>query len=236
MFKIYNQSSEDMSDVPDNSVDIVISSPPYNIDTPYDEENRDSRAFEEFKKFLNQVISEVFRVLKPEGLFFNESADTVYSNGKLIALSDLIQKLCLDAGFSLEERYINFLQSEKGIVLTDKEHSWTNDYYSEEDSHSNCHQWLLMKKGPSDFDPNKGKIFYVNYPSSEEGHPCPFSYEHVKIFLEITKFQPGMTVLEPFMGIARLGEEVLKRKGEYIGFELAKKHFATAKARLEKVS
>ena len=235
MYKIYNQSSEDMAQVESNSIDIVIFAPPYNIDTPYDSENRDYRAFAEFKTFLCKVIVESYRVLKTGGVFINESADTVYSKGKLIALSDLIQKLCLDAGFKLRNRHINFLQSENGVVLTDKEHNWTQDYYSEEDSHSNCHQWLVFKKGETKFDSLTGRIFYMNYPSDEEGHPCPFSYEQVNIFLEIADFKSGVTVLEPFMGTARLGEEVLKRGGNYVGYELAKKHFETARKKLESI-
>jgi DNA modification methylase len=235
-FNIYNSTSEDMSILPDGSVDIVIFAPPYNIDTPYDENHSDNKSFENFKSFLSKVIKESYRVMKPGGFFLNESADSVYSGEKFIALSDLIQKICLDTGLSIKSRHINFLQSEDGCVLTDKEHSWSPDYYSEEDAHSNCHQWLIFKKENVDFEYSKGKIFYVNYPASEEGHPCPFSYEHVKIFLELTGFKKGMTVLETFMGTARLGEEVLKQEGNYIGFEIALKHFNTAQTRLNEIS
>lgn len=236
-YKIFNQTSEDMSVVPDNSVDIIVFAPPYNIDTPYsEEEDYDYKSFEDFKSLLNGVIKESFRVLKPDGLFLNESADTIYSKGKLIALSGLIQKLCLDNGFKIKERHINFLQSENGVELTDKEHNWSKDYYSEEDSHSNCHQWFIMSKDENTiFDAEKGKIFYVDYPASEEGHPCPFSKEHVDMFLKLLNFESGKTVLETFMGTGRMGEEVVKRGGDYIGFELEKKHFDFAKERLDKI-
>jgi DNA modification methylase len=234
-FEIYNSSSEDMRAVPDNCVDIVIFAPPYNINTPYDEDNSDSKNFIIFKKLLESVIKESFRVLKPGGVFLNESADSVYSQNKLIALSDLIQKICLDSGFNIQHRHINFLQSKSGVVLKDLEHNWSDDYFSNEESHSNCHQWTLFRKKKVKFNSNSGKIFYVNYPAMEEGHPCPFSFEHVKIFLKLAGFKKGMTVVEPFMGTARLGEEVVKRQGKYIGFELSKKHFETAKKRLESI-
>lgn len=232
-YKIFNSTSEDMSAIPDSSVDVAIFAPPYNIDTPYDNDHSDHKPFEEFKSLLNGVIKECCRVLKPGGVFINESADTIYSKNKFIALSDLIQKLCLDTGLSLQARHINFIQSQNGMVLTDKEHHWTSEYYSEEDSHSNCHQWLMFRKGEVQFNPGTGKIFYVNYPADEEGHPCPFSYEHINIFLEMSGFQEGMSLVEPFMGTGRMGEEVLRRGGNYFGYEIAEKHFKTAQNRLE---
>jgi DNA modification methylase len=230
-YSIYNASSENMSAVADNSVDSIVFAPPYNINTPYsDQEKYDHKSFEEYRDMLSRIIRECFRVLKPTGLFINESADTIYSDGKLIALSGLIQKLCLDAGFKIKERHINFLQSEAGVELVDREHNWSKvDYYSEDNAHSNCHQWIVMAKDPSTtFEGDKGKIFYINYPSDEEGHPCPFSPEHVRIFLDLLKFAKGMTVLESFMGTARLGVEVVSRGGNYVGYELEKKHFETA--------
>jgi DNA modification methylase len=235
LFKIYNHTSENMSETADSSVDIVIFAPPYNINTPYNSEVDDSKKFNDFKNFLSRVIAESARVLKPGGIFFCEAADSVYFDKKFVALSDLIQKIATGKGLSVWRRDINFLQSESGLVLTDKEHNWSTDYYSTEDAHSNCHQWLTFKKGPCNFDSKPGRVYYVNYPNDEEGHPCPFSYEHIQIFLEITGFEKNMTLLEPFMGIARMGEEVIKRGGKYIGYELAKKYFDTARKRLENI-
>lgn len=226
-----------MSEVNDKSIDVVIFAPPYNIDTPYDtRENYDFKPFDHFKKLLETIIKECFRVLKDGGVFINESADTIYSGGKMIALSGLIQKICLENGLQLHSRHINFMHSKKGIELTDKEHAWTPDYYTEEDAHSVCHQWLVFKKENTDFDANAGKIFYVDYPSDEEGHPCPFSPEHLDIFLGLADFNREMTLLEPFMGTARMGVEVVKRGGNYIGYELAEKHFQTAKEKFEKLN
>ncbi|HEU0080881.1 MAG TPA: DNA methyltransferase [Candidatus Paceibacterota bacterium] len=234
-FKIYNQSSEDMSKVSDNSVDIVIFAPPYNINTPYDIQNPDSKPFDEFKNFLSAVIRESARVLKEGGIFLNESADTVWSGDRLIALSGLIQRLCLDNGLEIQARHINFLQSKDGVELTDREHAWSEkEYYSKESSHSNCHQWLIFRKGKCDFDFEAGRIYYLNYPSDEEGHPCPFSPQHVQTFLRMTEFKAGMTLLETFMGTSRMGEEVIRRGGSYIGYELAKKHYLYAEKRLNR--
>lgn len=226
-----------MTEIADSSVDIVVFAPPYNIDTHYsDTKNYDYKSFEEYKVMMNRIIAECFRVLRPDGVFLNESADTIYSKGKLIALSGLIQKMCIDNGFTLRERHINFLQSDNGVELLDKEHNWSKDYFSTEDSHSNCHQWFLMSKNPSTkFDAAAGKIFYVNYPANEEGHPCPFSSEHIRIFLDLVSFRAGATVLEPFMGTSRMGREVIKRGGKYIGYELESTHFKTAQGYLSTV-
>jgi tRNA G10 N-methylase Trm11 len=217
-----------MSEVKDESVDIIIFAPPYNISTPYgDCNNTDSKSFEDYEMMIEKVVCECVRVLMKDGICLVEAADSVYFQNKFIALSGLIQKKFLDAGLRIQERHINFLQSNNGIELTDLEHNWSKKhYYSSDEAHSNCHQWIVLSKNPNTiFRTDRGKIFYINYPSNEEGHPCPFSFDHVRIFLELTRFKQGNTLLEPFMGTGRLGREVKARSGHYIGYELEKVHF-----------
>jgi len=93
----------------------------------------------------------------------------------------------------------------------------------------------MSKDQDVQFDLKAGKIFYINYPSNEECHPCPFSQEQIDTFLELLNFKKGDTLLEPFMGTGRLAEEALKRGGDYYGFELEKKHFDFAQERLNHV-
>jgi len=52
-----------MDDLPDNSVHLMVTSPPYNIGKEYDGD----RTLESYRKFLKQVWSEVQRVLVPGG-------------------------------------------------------------------------------------------------------------------------------------------------------------------------
>lgn len=100
-------------------------------------------------------------------------------------------------------------------------------------AHSNCHQWLIFSKSNSAFE-TTGEIFYNDYlPSSE--HPCPFPASTIKLLLD-HYYQPGQTVLDPFMGIAVLGVEVLKRGGYFKGYEIDSSVFNKALIKLKNIT
>ena len=56
---IIHGSSESMIDIPDNSVHLMITSPPYNVSKDYDED----LSLIEYLDLLNKVFKETFRVL-----------------------------------------------------------------------------------------------------------------------------------------------------------------------------
>ncbi|MFZ0051549.1 MAG: site-specific DNA-methyltransferase, partial [Desulfobaccales bacterium] len=60
---IFCKSSENMAELPDNSVHLMVTSPPYNVGKEYD---RDA-TLDEYLKFLGRVWREVYRVLVPGG-------------------------------------------------------------------------------------------------------------------------------------------------------------------------
>ena len=56
---IIQGSSETMIDIPDNSVHLMITSPPYNVSKDYD----DDLSLKEYLELLQKVFKETFRVL-----------------------------------------------------------------------------------------------------------------------------------------------------------------------------
>jgi len=228
-FCIYNKSSENMKEVTSNSVDLVVGSPPYNIGTQY-AENKDLMEFNDFKKMLDKIYSECFRVLKKDGILIVELADSVFTESLYVELAGLVQSMCLKKGFNLECRHINFAASSSHIEGV--EHDWNLDYTTKKNSHSNCHQILVFRKGKANW--KEGKIMYFNYESAE-GHPCPTPIGIYKFVLE-NYFKKGQIVLDPFAGTARLGVETLKLGGNFVGYELSKKYSDYAKNRLSKIN
>ena len=229
MFQIFNHSSEEMSEKEDGSIDLIIAGPPYNIGTKY-EDFGDEYSITEYRKIMGKIFSECFRILNRNGLLIIESSDTTFLNGRYIALASLLQDICLEIGFSLKERHINFIKTKEGIELLD--HGWKKNYTTKKNAHSNSHQFLVFSKSKTRFNPRAGKIFYSNYLESKE-HPCPFPESH---FLLLDKyFQKGNSVLDPFMGTATLGVEVLKRGGNFYGYELVKSFYETALKKLSAV-
>jgi site-specific DNA-methyltransferase (adenine-specific) len=61
--RIFCKSSEKMSELPDNSVHLMVTSPPYNVGKEYDE----NLSLDEYRKILSKVWKEVHRVLVPGG-------------------------------------------------------------------------------------------------------------------------------------------------------------------------
>jgi len=62
MDKIFCKSSEKMEELLDNSLHLMVTSPPYNVGKEYDE----NLTLNEYRAFLKKVWSEVKRVLVPE--------------------------------------------------------------------------------------------------------------------------------------------------------------------------
>ncbi len=60
---IFHASSEHMADLPDNSVHLMVTSPPYNVGKDYDE----NLSLDEYLAFLKRVWAETYRVLVPGG-------------------------------------------------------------------------------------------------------------------------------------------------------------------------
>ena len=215
-----------MPEIENNSLDLNITSPPYNIVTVYGE-IKDNLDFSEFKGLLSSVSKESFRMLKEKGKLIVECADTVKIGNLYVELAGMIQAMCLKEGFSIENRFINFVSSDKGVEFLD--HGWDEDYTTEKNAHSNCHQIMVFSKSKVDFDP-RSEVMYVNYEPSTD-HPCP-TPEGIYSFLLDKYFEPGYQVLDSFMGTAVLGTQVLSRGGDFFGYELDEKIFQIAQKNL----
>ncbi len=60
----------------DNSVDLVHTSPPYNIDKPYDSSVSDMSSVADYSKFLERSITQLKRVVRPGGSIFWQTGYT----------------------------------------------------------------------------------------------------------------------------------------------------------------
>ena len=63
--RIYCRSSEDMSVIPDNSVALVFTSPPYNVGKEYDND----MDLKDYLGLIRRIAGEVYRVLRPGGRY-----------------------------------------------------------------------------------------------------------------------------------------------------------------------
>ena len=73
---VLGDAVEVLSGLPDNCVDLVHTSPPYNIDKPYESSLSDKSSIDEYRAFLQQAIREIKRVVRPGGSVFWQTGYT----------------------------------------------------------------------------------------------------------------------------------------------------------------
>ncbi|OLS25311.1 MAG: Modification methylase MjaV [Candidatus Heimdallarchaeota archaeon LC_3] len=97
--RIFYKSSEDMVELTDNSIDLIITSPPYNRGKVYSDDTKiiynDKRKIEDYLTFLEKVWRECYRVLKETGVFFLNIGDAAQDQGK----SELVIESAVKTGF-----------------------------------------------------------------------------------------------------------------------------------------
>jgi DNA modification methylase len=86
-----------LKDIKSNSVDLVFTSPPYNVGKPYENHN-DLMSYDDYLCWLKDVFTELYRVIKDDGRFaINIPSITCEGEYKPL-FSDVIQ-ICKEIGF-----------------------------------------------------------------------------------------------------------------------------------------
>ena len=98
--KFIQGTAENMKEMPDNSIHLMITSPPYNVSKEYD----DDLSLTEYLKLLENSFKETYRVLVNGG----RACINVANLGRkpYIPLSDYISKLMIDIGYKMRGEII----------------------------------------------------------------------------------------------------------------------------------
>ena len=204
---ICSEVLEGLKTLSDNSIDVIITSPPYNIGYGegkmgsdltghlYGEENYDFMDENEYQTWLVQVLNELYRVLKPTGsLFFNHKDRTKITvknkDGKLVKKTHLFVSPCHiinKTKWNIKQRLIwnRKASHQQNINMFTPIHE---DIY-----------WLV--KSPKKVVKNK-----ITLPTildfkreSRKNHPAPFPLELPKSLIQCVA-QPKAVILDPFAG------------------------------------
>ncbi len=79
----FGDSRELLKKIPDSSVKLVVTSPPYNIGKNYGK-YKDKISLEEWKILINDITKEIYRILTPDGSFFLNLSPIPYGKNKEI--------------------------------------------------------------------------------------------------------------------------------------------------------
>jgi modification methylase len=227
-FEVYNKSSEKMEEVANASIDLVVTDPPFNIGCHFGEMVDDS-SHQEYIGKIQRVTSELARVLSPKGLALFLVPTAIRRERQLYEYPKIYSDLC-----SAEDlRHIGNIS----YKVTEEDYDCVPEVEIRKNplkgkSHSDAIVGLIFGKSKTKTKFfQKGKLYKY---TPRDGHPCPYPQELVEDLMN-TFYNTGDRVLDPFMGTGSLGVEVLKRSGKFVGYELNRDFYETAKRELKGV-
>ena len=251
MNKIYNHSSESMMEIPDKSVSLMVTSPPYNINIQYGQKweggrqvqskgvkNADNLEESAYRAMLANVIEETKRVLKDDGqIWFN--IKNRYDKGVITPpfwvldyFSDMYLKNIIiwnfDWGGSTSKRFCS--RYEYVFFFTKQKDNYTFNLDDVKIPALNYRpdRYKSQLKNPTDV----WRISMVSGNSPERTeHPAQYPEELIERIIKVGS-NPGDVILDPFMGSGTTAV-VAKRLGrEYVGYELEQEYIKIAEERL----
>lgn len=229
---------EGLRKLPSNSVDLIITSPPYNkaglngklkganwnktIDYGGDI-NIDNKPEDEYQEWMIKVLNECHRVLKKDGsLFFNHKNRIIRGKGEISTPMDFIRH----SPFKVRQEIIWEHSGSANVEPSRYVPSFEKIY------------WLTKSKKVG-FKRNKDSIFKrdvwrITQKKNTE-HPAPFPIEIPDNIIPSVSQGKRITVLDPFMGSGTVAVSAIKNNCDFIGFELFQEYVDMANNRINNI-
>ena len=236
--KIFCKTSENMEELPDNSVHLMVTSPPYNVGKEYDQ----NLTLEEYREFLRRVWREVKRVLVPGG----RACINIANLGRkpYIPLHCFIIEDMLDLGFLMRGEII-WNKGASGSPST----AWGTWLSARNPILRDVHEYILVfSKGmftrktatkrkstisrEEFLEFTKSVWTFPAEPASKIGHPAPFPVELPYRLIQLYTFEEEI-VLDPFMGSGQTAIAALKSGRHFVGYEIEEQYVRLAERRIE---
>lgn len=253
--RIFNSTSEDMSDIPDESIDLVVTSPPYNIDIRYGNKTKNGCILEskgvkyadkmnetDYRNMLSAVFAECKRVLKKNGSAWINIKNR-YDNGVVIPpfwLFDLFQDMYLknliiwnfDWGGATNKRFAPRYEFIFWFVKDKDDYTFNLDDVKIPALNYRPDRYKSQLKNPTDV----WRISMISGNFEERtSHPAQYPEELIERII-LAGTNKGDIVLDPFIG-SGTSAVVAKRLGRhYLGYEIVPEYCQIANDRLSRVS
>ena len=226
-----------MSALPDASVHLMVTSPPYNVGKDYDQD----LSLEEYLAFLKRVWKETMRVLVPGG----RACINIANLGRkpYIPLHSFLIRDMLELGYLMRGEII----WDKGASASSST-AWGSWRSSSNPTLRDVHEYILVfSKGNfrrASMDGRKDTITrdeFLEFTKSiwgfkaesarKVGHPAPFPIELPYRLIQLYTFS-GEVVLDPFMGSGQTALAAIKAGRSYVGYEVNPTYVKLAEKRI----
>jgi site-specific DNA-methyltransferase (adenine-specific) len=234
---IIHASSESMNDLPDASVHLMVTSPPYNVGKDYDED----LSMDEFRAFLKRVWAETYRVLVPGG----RACINVANLGRkpYIPLHAMLIADMAELGFLMRGEII----WDKGASASSST-AWGSWQSATNPTLRDTHEYILVfSKGSFRREKVDGRESQISKEEFLEftksvwsfgaesarkiGHPAPYPAELPYRLIQLYTFS-GEVILDPFMGSGQTALAALKAGRRFVGYEINEEYRQLALKRI----
>lgn len=230
-------SAESMKELPDNSIHLMITSPPYNVSKEYD----DDLTLKQYLTLLENSLKETYRVLVNGG----RACINVANLGRkpYIPLSDYISKIMIEIGFKM-----------RGEVIWNKAASaspstaWGSWQSAANPTLRDVHEYILIfskgdyKREKENKENSISKEQFIEWTKSiwtmnaesarRIGHPAPFPEELPFRLIQLYSFKNDI-ILDPFMGSGTTALSAVKSERKFVGYDISKDYVALSEKRLD---
>jgi DNA modification methylase len=245
---------EGMKLLPDNSIDMVVTSPPYD----------NIRTYHGFSVDLSKVGREIYRVLKDGGIAAMVIQDQTVNYGKTLTSFRTIVDWCDNIGFKLFECLIYRKYGAEGAWWKNRfrvDHEYIPlflkgekpQYFNKEPlkipskwagvtmtgGATRCTNGKTLKSRKITINPMKCRGTVWEYLTCGDGdrlkhqHPATFP-DKLPYDLIVCFSPPNGIVLDPFIGSGTTAIAALKLGRKFIGFDISKEYCELAERRIEK--
>ena len=233
--KVYCQSSESMMDIPDNSIALAFTSPPYNVGKDYD----DNISFSDYLQLIENVAKEVYRVLRPGGRYIINIANL--GRKPYIPLHAFFYDVHLRVGFLTMGEII--WRKAKGASGNCAWGSWKS---AKAPRLRDIHEYLLVFAKQSFSRPDAGdsgisptefmdatlSIWDIPPESAKRvRHPAPFPVKLAERVIELYSYKDDV-VLDPFVGSGTTCVAAENKGRHYVGFDTSEEYCELSRLRI----
>ena len=240
--KIYHHTSENMHHIPDESIHLVVTSPPYNVGKEYE----DDMSLDEWREFLKRVWRESYRVLKVGGRICVNVANInrkPYVPNAALLMVDLMEIGFVPMGEVIWWKGV----AGKGLTSWGSWMSPSLPYLRDD------HEYILVLGKPNEdgeivplpkepgCEPTISRDEFMEFtrsmwkmPAAKKtkiGHPAPFPVELPYRCIQLYTYSNNI-VLDPFMGSGTTAIAAIKTGRRWVGYEKEKKYIDLAMRRI----